>query len=116
VEPDIPNAEAGQDAGGPERPQTGDQRVDEALRGLDELDELPVSEHPPVFERIHGELVEVLGELRDRPAGGSHDNAARGGHDNGARGGHDNAARGGHDNGARGSHDNAARGRDRPAG
>jgi len=41
----------------------GDPRVDAAIAGLGELDELPVSEHPPVFERIHGELVEVLGEL-----------------------------------------------------
>jgi hypothetical protein len=46
------------------RPEaTGDPRVDAAIAGLGELDELRVSEHPPVFERIHGELVEVLGEL-----------------------------------------------------
>jgi hypothetical protein len=37
--------------------------VDAALRRLGELDRLPVSEHPPVFERVHGQLVEVLGEL-----------------------------------------------------
>ena len=42
---------------------TGEPRVDAALRRLGELDHLPVSEHPPVFERIHGQLVEVLGEL-----------------------------------------------------
>jgi hypothetical protein len=42
---------------------TGDPRVDAAIAGLGELGELPVSEHPPVFERIHGQLVEVLGEL-----------------------------------------------------
>ncbi len=42
---------------------TGEPRVDAALRQLGDLDERPVSEHPPVFERIHGQLVEVLGEL-----------------------------------------------------
>jgi hypothetical protein len=49
------------------RPPMGDPRVDLALRGLDGLADLPVSEHPPVFERIHGQLVEVLGELRSGP-------------------------------------------------
>lgn len=43
---------------------TGEPRVDEALRRLGELDDLPVSEHPPVFERVHSSLVDVLGELR----------------------------------------------------
>jgi hypothetical protein len=42
---------------------TGDPRVDSAIAHLSGLRELPVSEHPPVFERIHGQLVEVLGEL-----------------------------------------------------
>jgi hypothetical protein len=50
---------------------TGEPRVDEALRRLGELGDLPVSEHPPVFERIHASLVDVLGELR------SGDNAGR---------------------------------------
>ena len=51
--------------------QTGQPRVDAAIMPLAELDELPVSEHPQVFERIHGELVEVLGELHSgaEPAG-----------------------------------------------
>lgn len=43
---------------------TGEPRVDEALRRLGELGDLPVSEHPPVFERVHASLVDVLGELR----------------------------------------------------
>jgi hypothetical protein len=43
---------------------TGEPRVDETLRRLDEIDELPVTEHPAVFERVHSQLVEVLGELR----------------------------------------------------
>jgi len=43
---------------------TGEPRVDEALRRLSELGDLPVSEHPPVFERAHASLVDVLGDLR----------------------------------------------------
>lgn len=54
------------------RPPTGDPRVDQALRRLDGLADLPVSEHPPVFERIHGQLVEVLGELRSGPDKGAY--------------------------------------------
>ena len=47
---------------------TGEPRVDQALRRLGELGDLPVSEHPPVFERVHASLVEVLGELRSGAA------------------------------------------------
>ena len=43
---------------------TGEPRVDEALRRLGQLGDLPVSEHPPVFERVHASLVDVFGELR----------------------------------------------------
>ncbi|MGD0683827.1 MAG: hypothetical protein ABSA03_01805 [Streptosporangiaceae bacterium] len=50
-----------------QRPATGDLRVDEALADLDELAGLPVTEHPPVFERVHGRLREVLGELDTGP-------------------------------------------------
>jgi hypothetical protein len=42
---------------------TGEPRVDAALSRLDELAELAVHEHPAVFERVHAELSEVLGEL-----------------------------------------------------
>ena len=42
---------------------TGEPRVDAALGRLGDLDELPVSEHPGVYERIHAQLVDVLGEL-----------------------------------------------------
>jgi hypothetical protein len=44
-------------------PTTGEPRVDAALGRLGDLDELPVSEHPGVYERIHEQLVDVLGEL-----------------------------------------------------
>ena len=61
-----------------EAPQpSGEPRVDAALHRLGELESLPVSDHPPVFERVHGQLVEVLGELHSGPegtdeAGGGH--------------------------------------------
>jgi hypothetical protein len=42
---------------------TGEPRVDAALRRLAELADLSVHEHPAVFERVHAELSEVLGEL-----------------------------------------------------
>jgi hypothetical protein len=57
----------GEQLPGPEtpaaRPQTGDFRVDEALARLDELGELPVAEHPAVFEHVHQRLAEALGDL-----------------------------------------------------
>jgi hypothetical protein len=46
-----------------EAASTGEPRVDEAIRRLTELDDLPLSEHPRVYERVHEQLVEVLGEL-----------------------------------------------------
>ncbi len=45
------------------RPETGEPRVDAALSLLDELTELPVTEHPAMFEQVHAQLSEVLGEL-----------------------------------------------------
>lgn len=63
----------------PERPDdeqieaTGEPRVDEALRRLGGLGDLPVSEHPPIFESVHASLVDVLGELRS----GAGDDAGR---------------------------------------
>ena len=52
-------------------PGTGDPRVDAALRLLDQLPELPVGEHAPVFEQVHAELTEVLGDLDPESAGTS---------------------------------------------
>jgi hypothetical protein len=52
------------------RPATGESKVDEALARLDELAELPVAEHPAVFEQVHRRLREVLGELDAGPPGG----------------------------------------------
>jgi hypothetical protein len=57
----APDEQAGPDE--PAAAPTGEPRVDAAVGRLDQLGELPVSEHPGVYERIHEELVEVLGEL-----------------------------------------------------
>ncbi len=48
---------------------TGQPRVDAAVRLLDRLPGLPVSEHSELFEQVHAQLSEVLGEL-DSGAGG----------------------------------------------
>jgi hypothetical protein len=48
---------------GSARPATGEPRVDAALARLDELEELPVTEHRAVFEDVHRRLRDVLGEL-----------------------------------------------------
>jgi hypothetical protein len=49
---------------------SGQPRVDAAVRLLDRLPGLPVSEHSELFEQVHAQLSEVLGEL-DSGAGGS---------------------------------------------
>jgi hypothetical protein len=59
----MPGAEA---AG---RPATGEPRVDAALRLLDRLPGLPVSDHPELFEQVHAQLTDVLGELDPGSAG-----------------------------------------------
>ena len=53
----------------PEIAATGEPRVDAALAGLGQLALLPVGEHAAVFEQVHRELREVLGELDGGPAG-----------------------------------------------
>jgi hypothetical protein len=50
-------------------PATGEPRVDAALKLLDRLPGLPVSEHPELFEQVHAQLSDVLGELDSGPAG-----------------------------------------------
>ena len=47
----------------------GDERVDEALSRLADLEELPVAEHPEVFAYVHQRLSEALGDL-SAPSGG----------------------------------------------
>ena len=43
-----------------EFPQTGDERVDEALRRVADLDGVDVAEHPALFEQAHEVLRELL--------------------------------------------------------
>jgi hypothetical protein len=60
----------GADAGAPAgQALTGEPRVDAALARLDELPDLPVSEHRAVFEHVHRSLTDVLGELDAGPLG-----------------------------------------------
>ena len=49
---------------------TGDPQVDAALRKLADLAELPLNEHPAVFEQIHGALTGALGTLDPASAAG----------------------------------------------
>jgi hypothetical protein len=51
------------EAAAPDLPATGEPRVDAALKLLQRLPGLPVSEHPELFEQVHAQLSEVLGEL-----------------------------------------------------
>jgi hypothetical protein len=63
------DAAPGPGPGSARGPATGEPRVDAALRLLDRLPGLPVSEHPELFEQVHAQLTDVLGELDSGPAG-----------------------------------------------
>lgn len=43
-----------------ETPPTGDEQVDEALTALQRLDELPVHDHPELFDAVHRVLQDRL--------------------------------------------------------
>lgn len=49
-------------------PQTGDPRVDDALRSVDDLDETPVDEHAERLSAAHATLQEVLRTPTDGPS------------------------------------------------
>ncbi len=51
----------------PSRSSTGEPRVDVALELLESLPEVPLGEHPEVFEQVHARLSEVLDELDTGP-------------------------------------------------
>lgn len=51
--------------GSDERPRTGDAHVDAALDSLESLDDVPVSEHPAVFEHAHDALRAALEPQRE---------------------------------------------------
>lgn len=44
-------------------PHTGDPRVDDALSRLEELAQLPVTEHLSVYEDVHRRLHDALADL-----------------------------------------------------
>ncbi|MGI3781335.1 MAG: hypothetical protein ACRYG2_11230 [Janthinobacterium lividum] len=50
-------------------PETGDPRVDDALRSVEDLDEAPVDEHAERLSAAHGTLQEVLRTPTDPLAG-----------------------------------------------
>jgi hypothetical protein len=68
--PELVPAPAAAAAGPDPGPGTGEPGVDAALRLLDRLPGLPVSEHPELFEQVHAQLTDVLGELDSGPAAG----------------------------------------------
>jgi hypothetical protein len=72
-----PGASAASGRGPGAVPGTGEPRVDAALKLLDRLPGLPVSEHPELFEQVHAQLTEVLGELDSGLGGpaGQHEHA-----------------------------------------
>jgi hypothetical protein len=59
----------------PTRPSvapTGDARVDQAIAGLSDLDQIDLDDRPAVLEEVHDRLREILGELGEagRPGPG----------------------------------------------
>ncbi len=50
----------------PAEQTTGEPRVDAALKLLERLPGLPVSDHPELFEQVHARLSEVLDEAEVR--------------------------------------------------
>jgi hypothetical protein len=44
---------------------TGDPRVDQAIAGLSDLDQIDLDDRPAVLEAVHDRLREILGELGD---------------------------------------------------
>jgi hypothetical protein len=44
---------------------TGDPRVDQAIAGLSDLDQIDLDDRPAVLEAVHDRLREILGELDD---------------------------------------------------
>ena len=50
-------------------PETGDARVDDALRGVDDLHDAPVDEHAERLSTAHGALQEVLRQPIEQVSG-----------------------------------------------
>ena len=58
---------------------TGDARVDQAIEGLSDLDQIDLDERPAVLEEVHDRLREILGELGEAGRPGPGPGAAGGG-------------------------------------
>jgi len=57
---------------------TGDARVDQAVEGLSDLDQIDVDERPAVLEEVHDRLREILGELGEAGSPGQGASGANG--------------------------------------
>ncbi|MET8990839.1 hypothetical protein ABZW49_35775 [Nonomuraea wenchangensis] len=55
--------------------ETGDDRVDAIVAGLGRLGELPVGEHPRIFDEAFSALEAALGAVDDDPARAVHEMA-----------------------------------------
>lgn len=58
-------------------PETGDPRVDAALRGVDDLSGVPVDEHAERLSTAHSALQEVLRQPADAVPGAASSAASR---------------------------------------
>ena len=58
---------------------TGDARVDQAIEGLSDLDQIDLDERPAVLEEVHDRLREILGEHGEAGRPGPGPGAAGGG-------------------------------------
>ena len=62
-----PESDAG--PGSPEPPRTGDEEIDEALDGVQQLEELPVADHHDVLAPAHDRLQQALHRDHDTAGG-----------------------------------------------
>lgn len=70
-DPEVPATDDAVAEPASEASTTGNPAVDEVLRSLDRLDELPLSEHPGAFEQAHESLRAALSQARERPTDGA---------------------------------------------
>jgi hypothetical protein len=60
TEPGEPDGDGEPEPPAPERVRTGSDRVDDVIRAVEELDELPIEEHVGVFESAQVQLRRAL--------------------------------------------------------
>lgn len=66
---DFPESGAQADSAEPDEGARTDQAVDEVLRKLDDLQELPVAEHVERFEAVHSVLTDALNRAENLLSG-----------------------------------------------